>query len=148
MSEPIINKRANYAFEILERFEAGLVLTGAEVKSIRTGKVSFQGSHITVDQERPILLNLNITPYQYAHDRQVNPKRPRALLLHQKEINRLRGLINEKKLTAIPLKVYFKNNRAKVEIAVVKGKGQRDRRESLRKETQERDIALALKGRL
>lgn len=148
MTEPLINKKATFSFEILETFEAGMVLSGPEVKSIRAGQVSFAGSHVSLNQNQPILLGLNITPYEYARDRQINPKRPRLLLLHQKEINRLQGIAHEKKLTIIPLKIYFKNKRAKVELGVARGKKKHDRRETLKRKTAERDMAIALKERL
>ena len=142
----IENKRALLAFEIMEPFEAGLVLNGAEVKSLRAGKVSFQGSHLSLLQHKPVLVNLNISPYPKARG-DMSPKRPRALLLHQKEISRLAGLAQQKGIAIIPLRIYFKNQFAKVELAVAKGKSKRDRRETLKKKSQERDIEVELRGK-
>ena len=122
------NRKARNSYEFLEFFEAGIVLTGAETKSIRNGALSIIDAFATVENEEAILREMNIEPYKYAELIDYNPKAPRKLLLHNKEIKRLIGLISTKGLTLIATKVFEQNGFIKVEIALSKGKKNFDKR--------------------
>ncbi len=141
------NRKALYNYHILDSFEAGIVLKGSEVKSLRMGKVSLRESFAKTEGTEVFLYNLHITPYIHQGIPGPEPTRPRKLLLHKREIRRLIGLTGQKGLTLIPLKIYFKAGRAKVEIALVKGKKKYDKREKLKRKTAQREIARALKER-
>lgn len=139
------NKKAFFNYEILERLEAGLVLTGSEVKSIRDGKVSIQEAYAKVREGEVWVVGMDISPYPQAgpyhnHD----PRRPRKLLLHRREIQRLIGKTQEKGLTLIPLALYFKDGYAKLEIGLARGKKQYDKRQAIR----EREAKRALQRRM
>lgn len=146
------NKRACYDYEILETFEAGLILIGNEVKSIRMGNISLKTAFISIKtpqntkKQNPefFLVNAHISPYQ-RHVRQHNPKRPRKLLLHAKEISSLIGKIKTKGLTLIPISVYNRNSKIKLELALVRGKKKVDKRESLKKRETDREIRRKMK---
>lgn len=140
-----VNKKATFEYEILEKFEAGLMLTGAEVKSVRNGNIRLLGSYVTFHGTSATLLNAHISPYKYAQNEEYDPTRSRRLLLKQKEINYLRGKLSEKGLTIIPLSVYTKGNLIKIEIGVGRGKKTFDKRESVKKRDQKREIAKKLK---
>ena len=145
----IKNKKAGLKYEILEKFEAGIKLLGFEVKAIKSNKGSLLGSHITVRGGEVILLNANIPPYQPANTpKDYNPERNRTLLLSKKEISRLANLESQKGLTIIPLSVYSKGQKIKVEIAIVRGKKKYDHRETLKRKTAQRDIDREMKVRL
>src|SRR5687767_2294839 len=116
------NRKAYADFDILEKFEAGIKLTGSEVKSIRDGKVNLKDSYALVKQEEALLFNCHISPYNFAHQFNHEPTRTRKLLLHKREIHRLMGKVKERGLTIVPLRVYFKGKHIKVEIALAKGK--------------------------
>ncbi len=142
-----VNKKAQRDFEILETMEAGIVLKGTEVKSLREGRVSFKDSFCRVKDGEVWLLNLHIAPYDHAsrvfnHD----PERPRKLLLHKREIKRLAGKLQERGLTLIPTKIYF-NERgiAKVEIALARGKKKYDKREEIKRKEMERRMREYMK---
>ena len=138
------NRRARHEYEILETLEAGLVLRGTEVKSLRDGGVNFKDSYVTVRNGEPWLLGCHVSPYSHGTDANHDPERDRKLLLHKREITRLVGKISEKGLTVVPLKLYFNDKgRAKVELALAKGKKLHDKRETEKK----RDWARE-KGRL
>lgn len=139
------NKKAYADFEILERLEAGIMLTGNEIKSIRQGKINLKGSYIDIRNEEAFTEGMHISSYQYGRDPQYEPTRKRKLLLHKKEINKLIGSFNAKGYTIIPLEVYLKRGIAKVLIGLCKGKKKYDRRQELRKKTQEMEIKHALK---
>lgn len=142
----IVNKRARHDYEILETYEAGIVLKGAEVKSIREGRVSFTDSFVQVKKGEMWLCNLHIAPYPSAIQN-YDPKRERKLLLKKKEIKRLFGILSQKGLTLIPLRIYFKRNKAKVEIGLARGKRKYDKREKLRKRYIEREMKRTIKER-
>lgn len=132
------NKKAFHDYEILDRMEAGIVLTGDEVKSIRAGHVSLVGSYATIHKNELTLINCNITPYSHAYIKSKdNTTRSRILLLHRREINRLIGDISKKGITIVPLKLYFNKGLVKVELGIAKHKKAHERKEELR----ERDIA-------
>lgn len=127
------NSRASYEYFILETIEAGLVLTGTEVKSLRNGKASIIESHVSEVDGFLSLLNADIPEYDKARFSNHYPRRARRLLLHKKQINKLLGLIQRKGLTVIPLKIYFtKRNLAKVELGLAKGKKQHDKRQTIK----------------
>lgn len=139
------NRKAHHDYFIEETHEAGVVLTGTEIKSVRAGAVNLRDSYALVRDGQMWLENVHISPYEAGNRFNVDPYRARKLLLHRKEINRLMGRVQEKGLTLVPLKMYLKKNRAKVELALVKGKRQYDKRDSISKRDADREIERALK---
>lgn len=145
--EPIVNKRAHFDYEILETFEAGLVLLGPEVKSIRTGKVSLTGSYVLVKGNEAVLLNLEIPPYQPNNTpKGYEPHRSRTLLLKADEIKELIGKTHKTGLTILPLKLYNKNRLLKLSIGLARHKKKHDKRETIKKRDVEREIGRSLKS--
>ncbi len=143
------NKEAKNKYDILETYEAGIVLTGSEVKSLREkGTVSFKDSFVRIQNGEAFLYNLYIAPYKHATIENHDPLRTRKLLLHKREIMRLAGKVQEKGLTIIPLKLYWKNNKVKVLIALAKGKKLYDRRRELKEKAMKRELERELKGKL
>lgn len=141
------NKRAFFDFEILEKIEAGIILTGAEVKSAKLGRLQMRGSFVTITNGRPWIQHVHISPYQYAPREGYDPDRTRELLLHAKEIQHLAGLTNEKGITVVPLEFILKRNIIKVLLGVCRGKKLRDKRLSLKKKAINREIEQSLKSR-
>jgi len=141
------NRRARHEYEILDTFEAGIALLGPEVKSLRNGKANLTDGYALIRRGEVFLANVHIGPYEKAWRENVEPRRQRKLLLHRAEISRLEGKVAERGLTLIPLWLYFKNGRAKVEIGLCRGKHRRDKRESIRRRESERDLQRALRGR-
>ncbi len=142
------NKKAYFTYEILEKFEAGIVLIGQEVKSIRSGRISLKGSYVILKGEEPYLVGANIPSYQPKNaPPDYVPERPRKLLLNKLEIKRLIGKTKEKGLTLIPLKVYTKGAKIKLEFGIGKGKKKADKRETIKKREAEREMRRALKSR-
>ncbi len=127
------NRKAFHNFEILESLEAGIALQGTEVKSIRDGKVNLKDSFARIIKGEAYLINCHISQYSHGNINNHNPVRDRKLLLHKSEINRLIGKMNKKGLTLVPLSMYFKGGRVKVEIALAKGKREYDHREDIKK---------------
>ncbi|HET6570438.1 MAG TPA: SsrA-binding protein SmpB [Solirubrobacterales bacterium] len=142
------NRRARQKFELVEKLEAGIVLTGTEVKSLRNGKAQMSDSYAVVDDGEVWLRNLHIPPYEPASRENHEPERPRKLLLHRAEIERLVGKTAEKGLTLIPTRVYFKGARAKVELALARGKEGRDRRREIAARDVRREVERDFKGRM
>ena len=143
------NKKAKFDYEILETLEAGLVLSGQEVKSIRTGHISLKGAFVTFHAEKAYLTNVHIPKYKFAGNvKNYDPERSREILLKSKELSYLRGKSQEKGLTIVPISVYTKGRRIKVEIAVVKGKKKHDKRRAIKKRELDRETARAMKGDL
>ncbi len=140
------NRQASFRFNLLERFEAGVVLTGTEVKSLREGKAQLKDGYATVDDGEVWLHNVHIPPYGNASRDNHDPERPRKLLLHRREIDRLVGRTRERGLTLVPTRLYFSGPRAKVEIALAKGKDRFDKRESIREREMAREADRAMKG--
>lgn len=140
----VTNRRARREYFIEDTYEAGLVLTGSEIKSVRAGRANLQDSYVTVRDGEAWLLNSHIAPYKQASVQNHEPKRERKLLLHRRQIDRLAGKVQAKGYTIIPLRLYLKNNRAKVEIALAKGKKLYDKRDDLAKRQAQRDIERAL----
>lgn len=147
MSEKIIcnNKKAYHNYFIEEKFEAGMVLTGTEVKSLRLGKANLNDSFALVKNGEAFLNNLHISPYDFGNRDNHDPDRMRKLLLHKKEIARLFGKIREQGYSVVPLRLYFKNGMVKVEIGLAKGKKLYDKREDLKQKDHKRDMAQAFK---
>jgi len=140
----IVNKKATYDYEILETYEAGIALKGCEVKSIREGRVSFTDSFVRIRREEAWLSSLHIAPYSRGDETQ-DPKRDRKLLLHRREIRRLNGILSQKGLTLLPLRIYFKKNRVKVKIGLAKGKKKYDKREAIKRKDTEREMRREMK---
>ena len=141
------NPKATHDYHILETWEAGLVLTGTEVKSLRAKKVSIKEGFARLANNEVFLEGINITPYEQGNRYNHDPVRTRKLLLHRKEIQRLIGAVEQKGLTLVPLELYFRNGVAKVKLALGRGKKQHDRREDLKKRDAEREVARALSPR-
>lgn len=135
------NRKARFDFHILETFEAGIVLTGSEVKSVRDRQVQLKDSYIIFRGDEAYLQNAHISDYKASSYNNHAPERLRKILMHRQELNKLMGAIQEKGLSCVPLKMYFKNGRAKLEIALAKGKKAHDKRESIKK----RDVAHELR---
>lgn len=138
------NRAASYNYHLLESFEAGLVLLGTEVKSLRSGKVSLREAYAVVRGREAWLINCHIPEYQPGGPFNHVPLRPRKLLLHSREINKLAGKTQEKGLTLVPLRIYFKDGKAKCEVALARGKKYHDRRESERTKEAKREAKDAL----
>jgi SsrA-binding protein len=147
MGEKIVcqNRKARHDYFIDEVMEAGVVLLGPEVKSLREGRGSLVDSYARVKKGEVFLYNMHITPYPYAHHIKLDPERPRKLLLNKREIKRLIGKTEEKGYTLIPTKVYFKKGRIKVEVALAKGKRKYDKRRALKEKQLKRDMEEAKK---
>jgi SsrA-binding protein len=141
------NRRASHKYELVERFEAGIELVGSEVKSLRGGKAQIGDAYATINDGEVWLRNAHIPPYEPASDQNHDPERPRKLLLHRYEIERLIGRTQRKGLTLIPTRVYFKGPRAKVEIALATGKQQHDRRREIAARDVQRDVERELRDR-
>jgi len=142
------NRKARFDYEILEKFEAGMVLIGQEVKSIKSGRMSLKGSYVTLKNEEPYLIGANIPPYQPKNaPSDYEPEKPRKLLLNKSEIKHLIGKTKEKGLTLVPLKVYTKKGKIKLEFGTAKGRKKADKRELIKKRETEREIQKALKGK-
>jgi len=143
------NKKALFSYELLEKFMAGIVLTGQEVKSIKLGRINLLGSFVTLRDGEIFLVGANVPPYQPKNLRkEYNPDRARKLLLTREEIKRIIGKAAQKGLTMVPLKVYNAAGKVKVEFAIVKGKQKADKREKIRKRETDREIRRALKQKL
>ncbi len=140
------NRQAGFRYELLERYEAGIQLQGSEVKSMRGGGVQLKDAYAEVRDGEVWLQRMHIAPYKAARENH-DPERPRKLLLHKREIERLIGKTAERGLTLIPTRVYFKGPRAKVEIALGKGKEQKDKRRSIKEREVRREIDRALSDR-
>ena len=147
MADIARNKPASYRYHLLEKWEAGLVLQGSEVKSLRDGKAQLKDGYAALRDGEVWLRNAHIPPYEPASAQNHEPERPRKLLLHRRQIERLIGQTQKKGYTLVPLRIYFKGPRAKLEIALARGKEQRDRRRELRDRDQQREIDRALSDR-
>lgn len=138
------NRKARHDYHIDDTFEAGMVLTGTEIKSIRAGRVNLRDSYATVKEGELWLLNAHIAPYDQGTYANHEPRRPRKLLMHRREINRIAGKLQEKGFTLVPLRLYMKNNLAKVELGLARGKKQYDKRAALRQRETRREIDRAV----
>ena len=142
-----VNRQARHNYFVEETYEAGLVLLGSEVKSLREGKANLKDSYARIQRGEAFLVNTHISPYPGANQFNHDPTRTRKLLLHQREIERLTGKTKERGLTLVPLRLYFKNGKAKVELGLARGKKLYDKRETLRKKVAAREVERSLKGR-
>jgi len=152
MAEPPVkiiaeNRKARHDYFIEETYEAGIALTGTEVKSLRAGRANLKDSYAGVENGEMYLFNMHISPYEHGNRFNVDPVRARKLLLHKSEINRLFGKAKQQGLTLVPLKVYFKRGRAKVELALAKGKKIYDKREAMAEKDARREIERAVRGK-
>lgn len=141
----IVNRKAYHDYEILETVEVGIVLRGAEVKSLREGTANLKGSYADIKDDEVWLLNFHISPYPQAGIFNPDPYRDKKLLLHKRQIRKLTDKIKEKGLTLIPLKVYFRNGKAKVQMALAKGKKMYDKRRVLKEKELKREQERVLK---
>ncbi len=141
------NKRAWHEYEIMEAVEAGMALLGTEVKSMREGRVNLKDAYAKVQGDEVFLVEAHISPYSHGNISNHDPLRPRKLLLHKREIRRLGGKVQERGLTLIPLQIYFKGGKAKVELGLARGKRLYDKRAAIKKRDENRDLARELKNR-
>lgn len=139
------NRQARFAYDILETLEAGIELTGSEIKSIRAGRVNLKDAFVRFSRGEAFLVGCHISPYPHAGYAQHDPIRERRLLLHRKEIDRLGGQVQLKGLTVVPTRMYFRGNWLKVELGLARGKKLHDKRETLRRKTLEREAERAIK---
>lgn len=140
------NKKAFHDFFIIEKFEAGIILKGNEVKSLREHKVNLKDSYARIKSDELFLYNMHISPYSKARIEETQPYRTRKLLMHKNQIRKLSGKLSDKSTTLVPLSVYFSNHLAKIELALVKAKLKYDKRAALEKKDQEREIQRTLKN--
>jgi SsrA-binding protein len=141
------NRKARHDYEILETYEAGLVLRGTEVKSLREGQVNFKDSYAAINGNEAWLIGCHIAPYHHGTDANHDPDRSRKLLLHRREISRLLGKTAERGLTLIPLRLYFKEGRAKLEFGLARGKKLYDKRASIKERDERREMAKEVRAR-
>lgn len=141
----INNRKAKYDYQIFEEIEAGIVLTGTEIKSIRQGKANLKDSYATIKKGEALLLNMHISPYEQGNIFNHEETRTRKLLLHKKEILKLQDKIKLESFTLVPLKLYLKKNKAKILLGVAKGKKTYDKRETIKQRDIERDLRARLK---
>ncbi len=142
------NKQAYHNYNIIDTYEAGLVLQGSEVKSIREGQVNLRDSFVRIDNGEAFVINMYIAPYKPASKLQHDPYRKRKLLLHKREILKLMGKVQEKGYTIIPTKLYFKNGKAKLEIALAKGKAKYEKKQAIRERDLKRELSKKYKGKI
>jgi SsrA-binding protein len=141
------NRKAYHDYHVQETCEAGISLLGTEVKSLREGRANLKESYVIFKEGEAFLLNCHISPYSHGNIQNHDPLRTRKLLLHKKEINKLWGRTSQQGLTVVPLKIYFKNGRAKVEIGLAKGKRQYEKRATVKEKEAKREIERHLKAR-
>jgi SsrA-binding protein len=141
------NRKAFHNFSILETYEAGLVLRGTEVKSLREAQVNFKDCYATIDNNEAWLIGCHISPYHHGSDANHEPDRKRKLLLHKREIARLLGKVAERGLTLVPLRLYFKDGRAKIELGLARGKKLHDKRATLRERESRREMEKESRAR-
>jgi SsrA-binding protein len=140
------NRKARRDYFIVDQYEAGMVLKGTEVKSLRQGRANLKDAYARIKDGEVFVYQLHIAPYPFAYYDNHDPLRPRKLLLHQQEIKRLYGKINEKGLTLVPLRIYFKNGKVKILLALVKGKRKYDKREAIKRRDEQREMDRAKKA--
>jgi len=141
------NRKAYHDYTLFDTYEAGIALTGTEIKSVRAGRANLRDSYVQIKSGQAWLMNVHISPYLAGSRENPDPRRDRKLLLHSREIVRLQSAIQEKGLTIVPLRLYLKNNRAKVEIALARGKKLYDKRQALAKRETQRLVQQELKSR-
>lgn len=139
------NRKAYHEYEVLDTVEAGLVLLGTEIKALRSGKASLSDSYARIEDDEVFLYSMHVTPYDHGNRYNEDPRRTRKLLMHKQEIRRLHAKVKEKGLTLVPLKLYLKHNRAKIEIGLVRGKKIHDKRQALAKKDADRQKQIEQK---
>lgn len=140
------NRKVRFEYEVVSTLECGIVLTGTEVKSLRTGRCSLQDSYAAIEENNLILYNMHINEYEHGNRENHKPKRDRKLLVHERELNKLRNSVNEKGMTLVPLSIYFSGHLVKVELALVRAKRKYDKRETTKKRETEREIRRKFKA--
>ena len=141
------NRKARHNYFIVDKYEAGMVLLGTEIKSIRQGRVNLKDAYAKIDNGEVFVHQMHISPYAFAYYGNHDPLRPRKLLLHKNEIKKLYGKANEKGMSLIPLRVYLKDGKAKLTLAIAKGKRKYDKREAIRRRDEKRDLDRSRKER-
>ena len=141
----ILNKKARYDYELLDKYEAGLVLTGTEIKSIRNGQANLKDSYAIIKNGEAYLLNMHISEYKQGNQFNHDETRTRKLLLHKNEIKKINDKISIKGLTLVPVKLYFKNGKAKIELAIARGKHTYDKKETIKQRDIEREMKKSMK---
>jgi len=141
------NRKAKFEYFLLENFEAGIVLQGSEIKSIRAGQISLAEAYVQTDGKQAWLINAHIAPYDYANRFNHDPRRPRQLLLHKREIREIWNAVRQKGVTIVPVQVYLKEGKAKVDIALAKGKKLYDKRHEIARRDQERELEREIRSR-
>ena len=141
----ISNRKARYDYFVLESYECGLMLKGPEVKSIRNGRANLQDGYARIDDGEVWLFGMHVSPYEFSRG-DLDPVRPRKLLLHHKQIDELARALEERGITLVPLSVYFKDGRAKVELAIARGKARYDKRQAIAERDANRDVQRVMKG--
>lgn len=144
--QPIINKKAHHDYQVVETLVAGIVLTGAEAKSVRLGQASLKNSYVLIGDKQAAVHQMVISPYKFARNEDYEPQRPRTLLLKHKEIEHLRGVSREKRASLVPLKIFLKGGKFKVELGVVRGKKQYEKREAIKKRDLRREVEKEFRG--
>lgn len=148
MSKTVVsNRKARFEYSIEDRLEAGLVLTGSEIKSIREGGMSLEQSYVRPIKGELFLIGAHIKPYGFSTDKDYNPTRARKLLMHRAEINKFKGKVETKGYTLVPLSIYLKDGKAKLELALAKGKSAPDKRQSIKEKESKRQLSRAMKNR-
>ena len=149
MNDYAFNRQASFEYEFLDKYEAGLILSGQEVKSVRAGRLSLQGAYVVIKDEEAWLLNANLPPYQPNNLRgEYNPLRSRKLLLHRHEIRSLIGQSKQAGLTLTPIRVYNSKGKIKLEFALARGKKTRDKRQAIGQREADRQIQRAVRGKI
>ncbi|HDP97780.1 MAG TPA: SsrA-binding protein SmpB [bacterium] len=138
MKTLVVNKKARFLYEIIENIEAGIVLQGTEVKALRMGRVNIKDSYAVIREGEVFLIKMHISPYEQGNIYNHDPERERKLLLHRQEIKRLTGKVVEKGMTLVPLKIYLKNGRVKLELGLARGKSTVDRRKDIARRDEQR----------
>jgi SsrA-binding protein len=146
-SKSIINRSANYEYSIEDKFEAGIVLTGPEVKSIRLGRIQLKDSFAHITDGEAFLVNAHISAYQFSSNEDYDPTKSRKLLLKKKQIDELRGKLSQKGYVLVPTKIYEKNNKFKVELGLGRGKKQYEKREKKKRQDIKREVAREIKAK-
>lgn len=141
----ILNKKARYDYELLDKYEAGLVLTGTEIKSIRNGQANLKDSYAIIKNGEAYLLNMHISEYKQGNQFNHEETRTRKLLLHKNEIKKINDKVSIKGLTLVPVKLYFKNGKAKIELSIARGKHTFDKKETIKQRDIEREMKKSMK---
>ena len=146
--QTIVNKKAYFDYQVVETLEAGVELSGPETKSLRLGQASLKDSYVLISGAGAQIHHWQISPYRFARNEEYDIQRPRKLLLHRKEIEHLRGVLQQQRVSLVPLRIYLKGNRFKVQLGIVRGKKQYEKREQIKKRDLRREIEREVKTRI